>query len=155
MTSPSSGGSQREQVIPVIEEALEVRRQVVDTGVVVQINKVVSEKLAPVAESLTSEFVSTERVKVGRVIDGPVAVRYEGDVMIVPVIEERLVVRKELFLAEELRVIRRRETREVHEDVLLRREQLTVRRFDPLTQQWQEESGVPLPDRASGPGPPV
>ena len=29
VTSPSSGGSQREQVIPVIEEALEVRRQAV------------------------------------------------------------------------------------------------------------------------------
>lgn len=152
--SALAGEPHREEVIPVVEETLNVERRVVDTGVVVQISKVVSESVVPVSQSLVSEFVGTERVKVGRVIDEAPAVRYEGDVMIVPVVEERLVVRKELFLAEELRVTRRRETRQAESEVTLRRESVSVRRLDPLTQQWLEESADVADGKPMGPGGP-
>jgi len=66
---------------------------------------------------------------VDRVVAGPVPVRHEGDTMIVPVLEEVLVVEKRLVLKEELRVTRRRvETREP-QTVTLRREDVVVERF--------------------------
>lgn len=141
-------------VVPVIEESLEVRRRTVDTGAV-QIGKVVTEQVVPVTESLTSEYVDTARVAIGRVISEPALVRHEGDVMIVPVVEERLVLRKELFLVEELHVTRRRETRQASEQVTLRRESVRVRRLDPVTQQWEPEGGERADARPPGPDPPA
>ena len=154
VANPASDTGARE-VLPIIEESLDVQRQRVDTGVVVQITKVVSEHRVPVNETLVHEFIDTERVKVGRVVDATPAVRYEGDVMIVPVTEERLVVRKELYLAEEVRVIRRRELRQVSDEVTLRRENLSVRRFDPATQEWRQESNDAGAGVSPGPDPPV
>ena len=57
--------------------------------------------------SLAREDVTVERVPIGRAIDTVPAVRAEGEVLIVPVIEERAVVRTEFILKEEIRITRR------------------------------------------------
>lgn len=126
----------------VTEERLEVGRRVVDSGPTLRLRKQVEEVPAPVNEQVAHEFVDIQRVPVGRVLEAPVPVRQEGDVMVVPVIEERLVTRKELVLVEEIRLTRRREVREVSAEVSLRRERVVVERFDPESQQW-------LPDTPS------
>lgn len=128
-----------ELVIPVSQEELEVRREVVDTGRTLRLRKQVEEVPARVREPVTTEVVEVQRVPMDRVVDEAPQVRHEGDVMVVPVVRERLVTRKELVLVEEIRLTRRREVTQVEADVPLRREHVEVERFDPGTGQWQAE----------------
>src|SRR5215211_5987291 len=77
-------------VIPVIAEELEVgTRQVERLGV--RLTKSVTERTETVDVPLMEERTEVERVTINRVVDAPPPVRYEGDEMIVPVIEEILV----------------------------------------------------------------
>ncbi len=95
-------------VIPVVVEELSVGTRVVDTGVV-RLRKVVHEREEVVDPPLLRETVHVERVPVNRFVEGPLSPREEGGVLIVPVLEEVLVVEKRLVLREELRITRRRE----------------------------------------------
>lgn len=123
-------------VIPVVAERLTVDRRVVETGAV-RLRKQVHEHVVTVDEPLAAEAFDIERVAVGRPVDGPVAVRHEGDVMIVPVVEERLVVRKELVLVEELRLTRRTRVHHAPQSVTLRREEIVAERLDPASGAWK------------------
>jgi len=126
--------------IPVTEEQLEVTRKVVDTGRTVRVRKHVEEVSAIVREPVSLERVNIERVPIGRVVEEPPCVRTEGDVTVVPVVEERLVTRKELVLVEEIRLSRRREETQTQAEVPLLRERVVVERFDPDTNQWLPEA---------------
>jgi len=125
--------------VPVTEEQLEVSRRVVDTGRTLRMRKHVEEQLVRAEDSVVHETVDVERVPIGRVLEAPVAVRQEGDVTVIPVVEERTVTRKELVLVEEIRLTRRREARPVSADLTLRRERVVIERFDPESQQWLSE----------------
>ena len=128
-------------VIPVIEEVATVSRRLVETGHAVRVRKLVHEDEVNVDGSSTVDHADVERVAVGRVLDGPVGVRHEGDVMIVPVVEERLVTVKQLVLVEEIRITRITRSSRVQPatvPVTLRREEVVVERFDPETGQWLE-----------------
>lgn len=136
-------------VVPVIAEQLSVDKRLVDSGAAVRLRKLVHEDVVTVDEPLTDEVVEVERVPVGRPVDAPVAVRYEGDVMIVGVVEERLVVTRQLVLVEELRVSRRRQVRSEPQTVTLRREEVVAERFDPASGEWRPiEPPTPGPDAA-------
>lgn len=128
--------------IPVMEEQLEVRRELVDTGRPLRLRKEVDEVPATVWAPLTVESVQVDRVSIGRVVDVPPPVREEGDVTVVPVIQERLVTRKELVLVEEIRLTRSRKVVRAEAEVPLRRERVAVERFDPDTDRWLPESGT-------------
>ncbi len=119
-----------EVVMPIIEERLTVGKRVRETGRV-RLQKLVETRQETVDEPLLREEVEVERVPVGEFVDGPVAVRHEGDVLIVPVLEEVLVVETRLRLREELRVTRRRT--EVHEpqEITLRSERIEIERLAP------------------------
>jgi len=132
---------QERTTVPVTEERLEVGREVVDTGRTVRLRKQVDTEVVPVREPVATETVEVERVPIGRVVAEPPAVRHEGDVMVVPVVQERLVTRKELVLVEEIRLVRRREVTQAQAEVPLRRERVLVERFDPDTGQWLPEPG--------------
>lgn len=133
-----------ELVIPVIEERLEVTREVVDTGRTLRLRKQVEEVRSEGRVPVQAEVVDVQRVPIGRVVDVPPAVRHEGNVIVVPVLEERLVTRKELVLVEEIRLTRRRETTEAEiEPLLLRKERVVAERFDPETGEWQPVPGEP------------
>jgi uncharacterized protein (TIGR02271 family) len=114
-------------VVPVIVEDLEVQKRVVQTGNV-RITKTIHEREALVDEPLWREEVEVERVPIQRLADGPIPVRYEGDTMIVSIMEEALVVEKRLMLKEELHIRKRRI--EVHQpqSVTLRSEEVHVER---------------------------
>jgi uncharacterized protein (TIGR02271 family) len=134
---PSEPGT----TIPVTEEQLEVGRRTVDTGRTLRVRKHVQEEPVQAKVQVARDTVEFERVPVGRVVEQPPPVRQEGDVTVVPVIEERLVTRKELVLVEEVRLTRRREVDEAREDFTLKRERVVVERFDPGTGQWLSEEG--------------
>jgi len=112
-------------VIPVVDEELSVQKRVIETGVT-EIRKTVHEHVERVDEPLRAEDVEIERVAVNRIVDAPLQIRHEGDTMIIPLLEEVLVVEKRLMLREEVHV--KRVHREVHEpqDVLLQEERVEI-----------------------------
>lgn len=117
-------------IVPVIQEELAVERRQVETGRV-RITKKVNEQPQVVDEPLITEEVEVERVPVNRPVDAPPAARYEGDTLIIPVVEEVLVVEKRLVLREELHVRKvRTETRQPQQ-VTLRKEEVFIDRLDP------------------------
>lgn len=115
-------------VIPVIEEEAFLGKEVVETGRVL-ISKRVNQSEEIVDVPLFSEQVTVERVPVNRYVDVAPAVRHEGDTMIIPVVQEQLVMQKRLVLVEELRV--KKQIVETHQpqSVTLRKEQVEVKRI--------------------------
>jgi stress response protein YsnF len=79
---------------------------------------------------LIDEQVEVERVAVDRAVDSPVPVRHVGDTIIVPVLQEVLVVEKQLRLVEELHIRKKRSERRQPQTVTLRKEEATVERLD-------------------------
>src|SRR4051794_5027066 len=130
----------RPERLELVEERLEVGKRAVERGRVVVGTRVdTREEVAEV--DLTREEVGVERVPVGRPVGAPPPVREEDGVLIVPVLEERLVVTTELVLVEEIRITRRSRTGHVREPVTLRSERAEVERLEgrgPLRTDRQE-----------------
>ena len=148
-TADDAISAETPRVIPVIAETLEVGRR--ELHGVVRIRKVVQENPITVDETLRDERVTVERVAIGRRLDGAVGVRHEGDVMVIPAVEERLVVEKRLVLVEEIRVRRESVTRREPQHVTLRQEQILVERLDPRTQTWSTVETTRPADASSEP----
>jgi uncharacterized protein (TIGR02271 family) len=91
--------------IPIIEEEVSIDKRVVETGRV-QVRTFVDDEQVHVTEALKRELVDVERVAIGREVKVAPTVREEGEYLIVPIVEERLVIEKRLFLVEELRLRR-------------------------------------------------
>lgn len=121
-------GTAEQYVIPIIAETLRVEKHMVETGRV-RIRKVVREDEKIVDEPLLREDVHVDRVEVGTYLDTPALVRNEGDVLIIPLMEEVLVVEKRLLLREELHVHLKRSTVHQPQTVALKREDVTVERI--------------------------
>lgn len=114
-------------VIPIIEERAVIGKEIVETGKV-RISKRVSEHEKIIDEPLLHEEVSVERVAVNQFVDTPPEIRQDGDTMIIPVVEEQLVLKKRLFLVEEIHV--RKQVVESHEPqrITLLKEEVEVKR---------------------------
>jgi len=76
---------------------------------------------------------------------GPPPVRHEGNTMIIPLLEEVLVVEKRLMLREELRVTRTQTEFHAPQQVTLRREEITVDRA-PVDGGGDGDTLDPLPN---------
>ncbi len=110
--------------VPVIEEQvhLDVVQEV--TGKV-RIAKIVTSETVQVEVPYTQENVSVERVAINTYVDeAPAAVRYEGDTMIIPILQEVLV--KKILLVEELRVTQVRDSSSEPQEVTLRKESVDI-----------------------------
>ena len=66
------------------------------------------ESFAAPAEALFENGYSVETVRIDRIVDGPVAERHEGDILVLPIVEEVWVVEKKLLLREEIRITPRK-----------------------------------------------
>jgi stress response protein YsnF len=129
-------------VVPIVEEELRVSKRQVVKGRV-RVRTVVDTVEEVVRETLRSETVEVTRVPIDREVTEAPTVRTEGDVTIVPVLEEVLVVEKRLVLKEELHLRRKLETETFEQPVTLRKQRVEVERFD--------EHNQPLPDKESQP----
>lgn len=127
--APDPEGRQQ-RVIPVIVEEAQVNKKRTDTARVL-IHKKVREHEQVVDETSFRDRVDVEHVKINRPVDAPPKVRFEGETMIIPVLEEVLVVQKRLVLREEVRVTRRRETTRSPQRINLRAEEVEVERLEP------------------------
>jgi uncharacterized protein (TIGR02271 family) len=129
MHGPANQGDEDDLVIPIVAEQAEVTRRVVKTGTV-RVRKSVRLHEENVDVPLMSEHLDVERIAVNRMVDSAPATRQEGDVTIIPVMEEVLVVEKRLMLKEELRITRRRVERRGTDAVSLRTEVAEVERMN-------------------------
>ncbi|MDB5415796.1 MAG: hypothetical protein JWR10_4131 [Rubritepida sp.] len=92
-----------ESVIPITEETVTVAKRVTETGrVKVTLATEVMEQL--VRETLLTRHAEIERRSINKEISAAPEIRREGEYLIVPVVEEVLVVEKRLFLKEEIRL---------------------------------------------------
>jgi uncharacterized protein (TIGR02271 family) len=126
---PDAVRDARGLVIPVVEERLEVARERVETGRV-RISKSVEAREVVVDDPLKRETVRVEHVPINQVVTGEVPqVREEGDVTVIPILEERVVTRTELVLVEEVRIHRDYSQYHDPQRVTLRKEVVAVERF--------------------------
>lgn len=117
-----------DDIIPVIQEQLGVSVERRLAGRVrVSVRTQTDESLVPV--DLTQVDVAVERVPVNRAVDKAPEVVTRGDVTIIPVVEERLVLTRQLYLREEIHIrrVERRETAEV--PVETRKQVATIERL--------------------------
>jgi uncharacterized protein (TIGR02271 family) len=100
-------------MVQLREEELGVRKQWTEAGEVL-IRKRVERRTDTIPVELGYEEVSVERVPANRILaegERPEP-RQEGDTLIVPVVEEEIVVTKRLVVREELHVTKKRLTRQ-------------------------------------------
>lgn len=126
---PPEPGAASRDTIPLHEEVLSVGTRAV-AGDTVRVETRVLAEERTVARELESTAVDIVRVPVGRVVDTPPEPRREGDVLILPILEEELVVTKRLVLKEEVRIIPRTERRTEQVTASVRSEEALVTR-DP------------------------
>jgi stress response protein YsnF len=119
-----------EEVIPLVEETTSISNRPVATGRVrVQTVTDTIEELAHA--DVQRETVEVTRVPVDKMVDTAPEIRTDGDVAIVPALEEVLVVEKRLMLKEELHIRRRVEMESVEVPVELRKQRAVVERISP------------------------
>ena len=117
------------EVIPVLEErAVILKRKKLTGGL--RVRTVVRESEEVIDQPLTTEEVEVERVPLDRWVDAPVPVRQEGLTTIITLLEEVVVVEKRLRATEEVRITKRRTTRQAAQHVTLRREEAVVERLE-------------------------
>ncbi|WP_239025176.1 YsnF/AvaK domain-containing protein [Rhodoligotrophos defluvii] len=117
----------RETLIPLHAEELSVSKEKVETGRV-HVGTVTRTHEALVDEELASDHVQIERVAVNEPVDAVPPVRQEGNVTIVPVLEEVLVLERRLMLKEEIHIRRVHTTERHRESVTLRRQEAVISR---------------------------
>ena len=114
-------------VIPLLAEEVSVGKKQVATGRV-KVSTVTHSREELVEQLLQSERVEVERLPVGQVVPKIPEVRTEGDVTIIPVVEETIVLQRQLVLKEEVRIRRIRETQNYRENVVLRQQEAVITR---------------------------
>jgi uncharacterized protein (TIGR02271 family) len=115
--------------VPVVEETVELGKVAVDRGGW-RITRRVESHDERIDELLHHEHVHIERRPVGLPIAEAPQTRYEGDTLVVPVLEEVLVTEKRLVLVEEVRITRVQGTHRQPETVTLRREDVAIERLE-------------------------
>lgn len=109
------------------EEISLSKRKVTTGGVRVSVVTRQHEEL--VDELLAHEHAEIARTAIGKQIDAMPTVREEGDTMIIPIVEEVLVVERRLVLKEEIRLRRVRGTERHQERVTLRKQEAVITRL--------------------------
>ena len=114
-----------EERIPLVEERVTFDRQVRE-GRTVRVQTRPVHETVTISEPVSRDEVSVERVPVGKVVDEIPPTREEGDVTIIPVVQERARVIIERVLTEEIHLRRTRSTKTTETDVELRRTEVEI-----------------------------
>jgi uncharacterized protein (TIGR02271 family) len=118
-------GGSGEIRLPLIEERLKVDIRQVDLGEI-DVHKTVEVVEETWFEPVTHEEAQVERVRVNRTVDAPEQPREEGDWLIIPVMEEVIVVQKQLVVVEEIRIRKHHVTEQQEVRGTVRRERASV-----------------------------
>jgi uncharacterized protein (TIGR02271 family) len=116
--------------IPLVQEEVSISKRQREKGRVV-VQTIPRERQELVEQELERVDVEIERIPVDRVVETPPRIREEGDTLVIPVVEEVVVVEKRLVLREEIRVHRRRSVEQFQQPVTLRSEDVRIERHGP------------------------
>ena len=136
----SAGGHIPEEVaaIPLVEERLSVAKRQVESGRV-RVHVTVEEREETVTEQLLRDDLHIERIPRNTRLTEVPRVRLEGNVTIVPVVKEVVVIEKALVLVEEIHIARRSVSEKAQIPVTLRTERARVEREEGLEPEPQVE----------------
>ena len=115
-------------VIPVIQEQATIHTEIKETAKV-KIRTTVAEVEKTVDVPLVQEGYEVKRIPINQLVDAQPPTREEGDVIIIPVVREVLVVEKRLELVEEVHVIKHQTTVNHKETLTLKREDVHIERI--------------------------
>jgi uncharacterized protein (TIGR02271 family) len=138
---PASGASINSTItLPVYQEQLQVSTRTVETGKGVRVNKSVTEQPHQVNQALLHDEVVVKRVagdQTFSLADAP-GTRYEGETLIVPVLEEILVIERRVRLKEEIHITKVQREEQYSETVLLKSEEVSIERFDEASEMQRK-----------------
>jgi uncharacterized protein (TIGR02271 family) len=135
-----------EAVLRLAEERLSVTKRVVESGRV-RVHRTTTEKVQNVNVPLSSDSYEVTRVPIGKVVKKTPAVRETRTEIIIPVVEEVLVVERRLVLREELHIRKVRSVERHTEEFTLRVQNATVERVAPQN----SDAGSPRSARSERP----
>lgn len=116
-------------VVPVLAEEVKVDIASAPAGGVRIIKRIVEEDVV-VEEELREQHADVSHTQIGRFVDGPQPIRQTDDELIVPIVEEQVILERRWLLKEELHIIRSEKSSTYRETVTLKREEADVERFD-------------------------
>lgn len=147
---PPAGIEFDDLTLQLVEERLAVAKRRV-AGDTVRVSTTI-ETVEEVAEVALDRYrVEVTRVPVGRVVEAVPPARSEGDTTILPVVEERTVVVKQLVLTEELHIRHVVEREVKRETVTLRRQRATVERGAAAPQPANRSDAAGSPQATKAP----
>ena len=120
--------------IPLVEERLAISKGEVETGRL-RVRVAVDAREELVGADLSQDEVEIKRVKMNQPLAELPSVRLEGNVTIIPVVEEEVIVEKRLVLVEEIHVSRRTTTSREDIPVTLRAERAEIERLDATPEE--------------------
>jgi uncharacterized protein (TIGR02271 family) len=127
---PESATSDSKITIPILEEQLKVSKKLIETAHV-RLSKTINESIESLEIPLKEDEIVVNRVPKNELLEVlPPASRYEGDVMIIPVLKEVAVIEKRIMLVEEIHVSKRQNERTETTKVTLRKEEVKVTRTE-------------------------
>ena len=114
--------------LPVVEETVHVDKKTIETGKV-KISKTVKVDTETVNLLQVQDDVEIERIAINEFVQTPPPpLRYEGDTIIIPVMQEVTITEKRLLLIEEVRITKRKVESKESQEVVLRKEEINVQR---------------------------
>jgi uncharacterized protein (TIGR02271 family) len=123
----------QKKVIPVIEEKVEVGKKTVEKAKI-RVSKTVNESTESYDIPLSSEEIVVKRVPKNEIVDKvPEGIRYEGEVMIIPVLKEVAVIEKRIMLVEEIHVSKYRHDNTETREVVVRKEEVHIERKEIIS----------------------
>lgn len=138
--------SQQEVIIPVVAEQLVVLTMEKDTGGVRAV-KTVRQNEQLIDVPLLREQVAIERKSIQKMLEEPAQARQEGEVFIIPVMEEVLTIKRQFLLKEEIHI--RKTQTQVHDPkrYIVRSEEVTVEHLPAQDDSPDSPQPPPGPQR--------
>jgi stress response protein YsnF len=124
---PESSPNRDEIIVPLRAEELVISRRRLE-GEAVRVATLTREREQQIDEELRHDRVEITRVPIGRRVESAPPVREEGDVTVMPVLEEIVVVERQLILKEEIHIRQLRTTKRHRETVVLREQDAVITR---------------------------
>ena len=118
-----------ETVVPLVEEHIVVGKRQVETARV-RLRRETEEHVQTVSVALSNVSWEVEHVPINQLVEAQPEIRQVGDTIIFPMVEEKMVVQRELWLREEIHVRKTTSTVEKSAEFPVKRDVLVENRSD-------------------------
>lgn len=129
--NPGQAGNTNELHLPLVEERLEVGKRQINLGEV-RLHKTVEQFEETTPVHLTHDDIEVQRVPVKPGEQKSMETHNEGEWLVIPVLREVAVVKKEVVVIEEIRIRKRQITEEQEVTEQLRREHIEIEKDLPV-----------------------